>query len=227
MHEQRLGEWMKVSLPIFLVEGFFFLLINIDVLMVGHALDPEQVAIYFAATKIMALAHFVYFAVKASVAQRYSDLLHSGNRAEFASFAEASVRWTFWPTLFLGIVILLMGLPASAAFRSGLHRRLSASVHPHHRGDRTRQRRPGGKPSQYVGQAEYVRALLYAATLAVNVILNLVLIPRFGLTGAAVSTAIAMLMEAALLSSAVSRTLHITMFILIPRDRAKTSEGAS
>ena len=68
-------------------------------------------------------------------------------------------------------------------------------------------------------------ALLYAVTLAVNVILNLVLIPRFGLTGAAISTAIAMLMEAALLSAAVSRTLHITMFILIPRDRTKTSEG--
>ncbi len=36
------AQWMKVALPIFLVEGFFFLLINIDVLMVGHAMDPSM-----------------------------------------------------------------------------------------------------------------------------------------------------------------------------------------
>ena len=107
---------MTVALPIFLVEGFFFLLINVDVLMVGREMDPQHVAIYFAATKIMALAHFVYFAVKASVAQRYSDLLHSGSREEFASFAQASVRWTFWPTLVLGIVILMAGYPLLRLF---------------------------------------------------------------------------------------------------------------
>ncbi|MCQ9144000.1 MULTISPECIES: lipopolysaccharide biosynthesis protein [Brucella/Ochrobactrum group] len=222
--DQRLGEWMKVALPIFLVEGFFFLLINVDVLMVGHALDPEHVAIYFAATKIMALAHFVYFAVKASVAQRYSDLLHSGDRAEFASFAEASVRWTFWPTLFLGAVILLAGYPLlrlfGPAFTAGYPLLFILII-----GVIARASVGPAESLLNMSGKQNICALLYAVTLAVNVILNLVLIPRFGLTGAAISTAIAMLMEAALLSAAVSRTLHITMFILIPRDRTKTSEG--
>ncbi len=224
--EQHSGEWIKVSLPIFLVEGFFFLLINVDVLMVGHALDPEHVAIYFAATKIMALAHFVYFAVKASVAQRYSDLLHSGDRAAFASFAEASVRWTFWPTLFLGIIILLMGYPLlrlfGSAFTAGYPLLFILII-----GVIARASVGPAESLLNMSGKQNICALLYAATLAVNVILNLVLIPQFGLTGAAVSTAVAMLMEAALLSTAVSRTLHITMFILIPRDRAKTSEGTS
>ena len=222
--DQRMGEWMKVALPIFLVEGFFFLLINVDVLMVGRALDPEHVAIYFAATKIMALAHFVYFAVKASVAQRYSDLLHGGNRTEFASFAEASVRWTFWPTLFLGIFVLVIGYPLlrlfGPAFTEGYPLLFILIV--------------GVVARASVGPAESllnmsgkqnICALLYALTLGVNVALNLILIPKFGLVGAAISTAFAMLMEAALLSTAVFRSLHISMFILIPRDRTKTSEG--
>ncbi|MBB5704425.1 O-antigen/teichoic acid export membrane protein [Ochrobactrum daejeonense] len=221
--DHRLGEWIKVALPIFLVEGFFFLLINVDVLMVGRALDPEHVAIYFAATKIMALAHFVYFAVKASVAQRYSDLLHSGDRAEFASFAEASVRWTFWPTLFLGAVILLAGYPLlrlfGPAFTTGYPLLFILIV-----GVIARASVGPAESLLNMSGKQNICALLYAATLAVNITLNLVLIPRFGLTGAAVSTALAMLMEAALLSAAVSRSLHITMFILIPRDRAKTSE---
>jgi len=35
-------------LPIFFAEGFFFFLINTDVLMVGHITDQQHVAIYFA-----------------------------------------------------------------------------------------------------------------------------------------------------------------------------------
>jgi O-antigen/teichoic acid export membrane protein len=70
-------------------------------------------------------------------------------------------------------------------------------------------------------------ALLYAVTLAVNVGLNLVLIPRFGLMGAAFSTAFSMLLEAILLSTAVHKTMHITMFILIPRNRASDARSNS
>lgn len=222
--DQRLREWMTVALPIFLVEGFFFLLINVDVLMVGREMDPQHVAIYFAATKIMALAHFVYFAVKASVAQRYSDLLHSGSREEFASFAQASVRWTFWPTLVLGIVILMAGYPLlrlfGTAFTEGYPLLFILII-----GVIARASVGPAESLLNMSGKQNICALLYAATLGVNVILNLVLIPRFGLTGAAISTAIAMLMEAMLLSTAVFRTMHIAMFILIPRDRDNSPEG--
>ncbi|TIW19352.1 MAG: lipopolysaccharide biosynthesis protein, partial [Mesorhizobium sp.] len=67
------GLWFLVSLPIFLVESFFFLLTNADVLMVGAYLDPNDVAVYFATVKTLALVHFVYFAVKAGAAQRYAQ----------------------------------------------------------------------------------------------------------------------------------------------------------
>jgi O-antigen/teichoic acid export membrane protein len=70
------AEWFVVSLPIFLVESFFFLLTNADVLMVGAYMDPNDVAIYFATVKTLALVHFVYFAVKAGVAQRYAQFTH-------------------------------------------------------------------------------------------------------------------------------------------------------
>ena len=42
-------------LPIFFAEGFFFFLINTDVLMVGHITDQQQVAIYFATAISMLL----------------------------------------------------------------------------------------------------------------------------------------------------------------------------
>lgn len=63
--------WIKAALPIFVIEGFSFLLTNSDVIVVGLFLDPESVAIYFAAAKTMALVHFVFFSVKAAAAPAF------------------------------------------------------------------------------------------------------------------------------------------------------------
>jgi O-antigen/teichoic acid export membrane protein len=54
--------------------------------------------------------------------------------------------------------------------------------------------------------------LLYAVTLLASIALNIALIPRFGLTGAAMATAAAMMIEAILLHIAVRRTLGIVLF---------------
>ena len=94
--------WFLVSLPIFLIEGFFFLLTNADVLMVGAYMQPDDVAIYFATVKTLALVHFVYFAVKAGVAQRYAAFTH-GDPGRLAAFARETVSWTFWPSLLMAL----------------------------------------------------------------------------------------------------------------------------
>jgi O-antigen/teichoic acid export membrane protein len=62
------------------------MLTNADVIIVGLYLPPEKVAVYFAAAKTMALVHFVYFAVKAAAAQRFSGLVSGGDTAALANF---------------------------------------------------------------------------------------------------------------------------------------------
>ncbi|RVC42966.1 lipopolysaccharide biosynthesis protein, partial [Mesorhizobium sp. M4A.F.Ca.ET.090.04.2.1] len=107
--------WFMVSLPIFLVESFFFLLTNADVLMVGAYLDPDDVAVYFATVKTLALVHFVYFAVKAGVAQRYAQFTH-GEPDRLAAFARETVSWTFWPSLLMALLVLALGQPMLVLF---------------------------------------------------------------------------------------------------------------
>lgn len=208
-------EWMRVSLPIFLIEGFFFLLINIDVLMVGRLMEPDSVALYFAVTKVLALAHFVYFAVKSSVAQRYSQLLHGGDEQAFRDFARNSARWTFWPTLLLSILLLIAGWPLLALFGNeftygypllfilvfGVIAR--ASVGP-------------CESLLSMSGNQNICAALYVVALIVNISLNLLLIPMLGLSGAAVATICAMITEAATLSYAVRKRLNVTMFVFAP-----------
>lgn len=209
-----LRSWLVVSLPIFLVESFFFLLTNADVLMVGAYMEPNDVAVYFATVKTLALVHFVYFAVKAGVAQRYAAFTH-GDPQRLAAFARETVSWTFWPSVLMAILVLALGKPMLMLF-----------------GPEFDQGFPllfllvfGVVARAAVGPCESlltmsgnqnVCALVYALTLALNVALSIALIPLLGLWGAAIATAVSMIFEAGALSFTVWRKLGIVMAIFIP-----------
>jgi O-antigen/teichoic acid export membrane protein len=212
-------QWFAVSLPIFLVESFFFLLTNADVLMVGAFMQPTDVAVYFATVKTLALVHFVYFAVKAGVAQRYSQFTHS-NPERLAAFARETVSWTFWPSLVMAAVVLALGKPMlmlfGPEFDSGypLLFLLVAGV----------VARAAVGPAESLltmSGNQNICAAVYALTLACNVALSVLLIPLFGLWGAAIATALSMIFEASALSFTVWRKLGIVMAIFVPAASAK------
>lgn len=212
----RLREWIVVSLPIFLVEGFFFLLTNMDVLMVGFFMQPHDVAVYFATIKTLALVHFVYFAVKAGAAQRYAQFTHS-DPARLAKFARETVSWTFWPSLVLALFLLAVGRPMLMLFGSefvaGYPLLFIQMI--------------GVVARAAVGPAESLLTMsgnqnacagVYGATLALNLTLCMVLIPEFGLWGAAIATGLSMMFEAAALSWTVWRKLGVVMVIFLPAE---------
>ncbi|HEU4986989.1 MAG TPA: lipopolysaccharide biosynthesis protein [Rhizobiaceae bacterium] len=213
-------EWLTVSLPIFLVEGFYFLLTNADVLMVGRFMAPTDVAIYFATVKTLALVHFVYFAVKAGAAQRYAAFAHGGDHDQLKGFARETVSWTFWPSLAMGLVVLALGKPMLMLFGPGfdagyplLFALVAAVV----------ARSAVGPAESLLTMTGHQKACaaVYAFTLAINIGFNLLLIPAMGLWGAALSTAVAMLFEASLLSLTVWRKLGIVMAVFVPARRAQ------
>ncbi len=213
----RLREWLVVALPIFLVEGFFFLLTNSDVLMVGHYMEPGDVAVYFASVKTLALVHFVYFAVKAGVAQRYASLSH-GDSSQLASFARETVTWTFWPSLAMALLVLAIGKPILGLFGPDFQQGypllfvLAAGI----------VARSAVGPAEALltmSGNQTVCAAVYAGTLALNIGLNVLLIPLYGLMGTAIATGAAMVFEAAALSLTVWLRLGIAMAIFLPASK--------
>lgn len=207
--------WLAIAVPLFLVEGFFALLTSSDVLMVGYFMPPEKVAVYFAAAKTLALVHFVYFAVKAASAHRFSRLHHSGDREGLAAFVATSVRWTFWPSLAAALVLLAFGKYVLMMFGAGFadgHLLLAILLV----GVLTRAA-IGPIDALLTMAGEQKRcALAYLATFACNVALNLTLIPLYGLTGAAIATATAMVIEATLLFRLTRRHLGLYTFVWRP-----------
>ncbi|MFN3833150.1 MAG: lipopolysaccharide biosynthesis protein [Allorhizobium sp.] len=203
--------WIKVALPVFLIEGFGFLLTNSDVIVVGLYLPPDQVGVYFAAAKTMALVQFVFFAVKAGATPRFSSLMAEGDRLGLASFAGTAARWTFWPSLAVGAVVLMLGHLLLSLFGSAFTAGYMLMVILF----------AGNMAKALVGPAEMLLTMagrqqlcvaVYAAALAGNISLNIILIPTWGLAGAATATAVAMTIEALLLHVVVRRALGIVVF---------------
>jgi O-antigen/teichoic acid export membrane protein len=204
--------WAAVSWPIFLVEGFLFLITNADVLLVGVFLEPDKVAVYYAAAKTLMLVHFVYFAVKAGVAQRYSQLIHFGDKTELEQFVRSSARWTFWPSLAVGIVVLVLGKFLLSLFGETFTQGypllfilivgvvLRASIGP-------------AESLLNMSGNERICAIIFAMTLLISVAMAITLIPIYGLNGAALSVAMAMTFETVALVFVVWKRLHIKISV--------------
>ena len=91
--------WLRASFPQFMVEGFYLLLTYCDVILLERFVAPDQVAVYFAATKLVSLVAFVYFSVAAAAAHKFTQYHVADRPAELNAFMRASIRWTFLPSL--------------------------------------------------------------------------------------------------------------------------------
>ena len=89
------GLWLKTALPIFMVESFYFLLSYTDILVLDLFVGPEDVAVYYAATKTLAMVAFVYFSVAAATSHRFSEYHSTGERDKLEAFLHQSCAGYF------------------------------------------------------------------------------------------------------------------------------------
>ncbi len=210
--------WLGVAFPILLVEGFYSLLTYADVLMLQQFRPPDEVAVYYAAAKTLVLISFIYYAVSATTAHRFSDYHLAGDRAGLAAFVTQSIKWTFWPSLAATALMLAFGRPLLGLFGAqflegyplmfilafGLLARAAVG--------------PVERLLNMLGE-QRVCALVYANAFAANVALCVLLIPRFGTAGAAMATTAALTFESVLLFVVTKARLGLHVFIWRRRER--------
>lgn len=212
--------WIVTALPMFMVWAFYTLLTYVDVLVLQHFRPADEVALYYAASKTLALVAFVYFSVGAAVAHRFSEYHASGDRPRLAAFVADSVRWTFWPSLAATALVLALGWPFLWLFgpsfvagyplmfilAAGLLARASVGT--------------AERLLNMLGQ-QRACALVYAAAFAINLGLSILLAPRFGATGVAAATAAALICESAMLFVVAKRRLGLHVFVWRPAAEAE------
>lgn len=208
------AKWLAITMPIFLIEGFYNLLTNVDILFVSHYMRPEKVAVYFAAAKTLALVHFVYFAVKAAAAHRFSAYRTSGDHRRYEQFIQETVHWTFWPSLALALLMLVVGKYFLMLFGPAFVEEGVSIIWILTLGIIVRSSVGAAESVLTMSGEQKACAIVYAATLMFNLILNWQLIPVYGLNGAAMATTGALFFEAFALYAAARRRLSLHIFIL-------------
>lgn len=190
--------WLKVSLPIMMVEGFYLLLSYTDVLVLQQFRSSEEVGVYFAVVKTLALVSFIHYAMSATTAHRFSEYHASGDKERLAAYIAHAIKWTFWPSVAATALLLAMGKPLlwlfGPQFTAGYGIMFVAAI--------------GLIVRSAIGPVERLLnmlghqnmcALAYALAFVVNLVLCVLLVPRFGGYGAAAATSVALVFETILL----------------------------
>lgn len=200
--------WMKVSLPIFMVEGFYLLLAYTDVLVLSAFRPPHDVAVYYAAVKVMSLVAFVSFSVSAAVAHRFTEYAMSGDHDRLATMVRDAARWTFWPSLAGCVVLLAVGWPIlwlfGSDFTEGYHLMFVMAV-----GLLARSVvGPLERLLNMLGQ-QNICAMVYGGAFLLNVALCFALVPSYGMLGAAIATSVTQVSESIILFLITRRRLGL------------------
>jgi O-antigen/teichoic acid export membrane protein len=209
--------WLAISLPILLVEGFYLLLSYTDVLVLQQFRSSEEVGVYFAVVKTLALVSFIHYAMSATTAHRFAEYHALGDKPRLSAYVAHAIKWTFWPSLAATIVLLAFGKPLlwlfGPQFVVGYDIMFIAAI--------------GLVVRSAIGPVErllnmlghqHICALAYALAFVMNVVLCVALVPRFGGHGAAAATSISLAFETVLLFWIVRRRLGLHMLAFGKRE---------
>jgi O-antigen/teichoic acid export membrane protein len=205
--------WLAVSLPILLVEGFYLLLSYTDVLVLQQFRPSEEVGVYYAVIKTLALVSFIHYAMSATTAHRFAAYNAAGDRERLSAYVAHAIKWTFWPSLAATALLLSFGKPLlwlfGPRFVAGYDIMFIAAI--------------GLVGRAAIGPVERLLNMLghqnvcaaaYASAFVMNLVLCVLLVPRFGGHGAAAATSISLVFETVLLFWIVRRRLglHVLAF---------------
>ena len=202
--------WLSVSLPILMVEGFYLLLSYTDVLVLQQFRSSQEVGVYFAVVKTLALVSFIHYAMSATTAHRFAEYHALGDKARLSAYVAHAIKLTFWPSLAATILLLALGKPLlwlfgpqfvigyDMMFIAAIGLLVRAAVGPVER------------LLNMLGQ-QYICAAAYAAAFVTNVALCILMVPRFGGHGAAAATSISLVFETVVLFWIVRRRLGLHM----------------
>lgn len=200
--------WLSVAFPLFLTEGLLTTLESTDIIILQFFMQPEDIAVYYAAMKTTLLVSFIYFAVIVASSNKFAEHWHEEAHEKLTKSINNSVVMTFLPSLVASLGIMAVGYWFLAAYGSEFTRGYWVIVILSIGAIFRAATGPTEWMMSMMGQQKTVLWVALSAAFC-NVILNVILIPIWGLEGAAVATALTMSGTALVLFMRVRKTLGI------------------
>jgi len=185
-----LRQILSVSLPMFLSSSLFMVMSWTDTIMLGMWRTEEEVGIYNIAVRLSMITSFTLGAINSIAAPKFAEFWGKKDLEGLKKVAQQSTKLIFWtsaPILILYILFpkFFMGI-FGKEFREGASALVFLTI--------------GQFVNASVGSVGYIlqmtdkqkifqNIILIAAIL--NIMLNLFLIPKLGIVGAAIASAIA------------------------------------
>lgn len=187
-------DWIKISLPMFVMSAMTYVWSHADILMLGAMINAEQAGIYAVASRIATLVAFGLVAVNTIVAPMISQYYSVGNHASLQRMITLSAQGVFVFSLVVSIVLWLSGPTLLGLFGS----EFSVGY------DVVTILLAGQIVNALAGSVGFIMimtkhqkeaAWIVSICAAINIALNYLLIPQFGLEGAAIATALTMVIR--------------------------------
>jgi len=187
----KIKEILRISIPMIIAGSMFFVMQWTDTIFIGVFGTESEVGVYTVALKLATLATVSLLAINSIAAPKFAELYSKGKIEELGVVVRQSTKLIFWTSFPVVLIIAVLspyllgffglefkdGKSALLILLTGYFiSAISGSV---------------GILLQMTGkQKTFQNIVAVAATM--NIILNLVLIPMYGINGAAVATTISM-----------------------------------
>jgi len=213
--------WLLTAIPLAAISAITVIMARVDVVMIGFLRPPEDVGYYYAANRIHKLVHFAPAAVNIMLAPLISEL-YATNKKEVLQDLVTKASWGIFLATFVasaGVVLLgefvlsLFGPDFTQATPALLVLLVGQVV--------SALCGPVGVLLMMSG-SQNAAAAIVASALVCNIILNSVLIPSYGITGAAVATCASTVFWSLLMLACAYRRLQINTTVF---RFAKSSSG--
>lgn len=183
---------LKFSIPLLGVDFLYFLIMWTDVLMIGYFLLPSDLGVYRVAAQITLLLTLTPIAFNAIFAPLVADLYHKKKMARLDQIFKITTKWVFYLTLPAFIIVLFSSneilILFGGEFAAGANvlvvlafaQLVNAST-----GSTGFVLIMSGRE-----RLEFLNTLLVVVS---DIILNIILIPRYGIMGAAIATGLSII----------------------------------
>lgn len=181
--------WLNVSVPFLVPRAFNIIIVELDIVMIGLYLGPDETAVYQIAARLSLLTGLIFSSSVSFAAPKISALYASGQMDDLARLLKRLTHLIFWPTLVAGIGLIVVSpyilSMVGAGFEDGwsvLVILVSAAILQCSVG-------PVVVLLNMTGH-QNICAIVFGGCIALNVVLHVVLIPPFGMLGAAFAVAL-------------------------------------
>ncbi len=216
--EFRAREWIRAALPMMLIVAMALLNLRADVILLGALRGATEAGIYSMTASLAFLVRLGLVAVNPALAPLAANAKAGGAERQLETVARTASRLAFLPALACTLGLLVFGRWTLTLFGAGFAPGYPALV----------ILALGFLVVAAMGPVETIllmknqqrlAAVAAVGACALNLLLNLLLIPRFGLEGAAAATAFSMIVWALSMTIALHRRLGLSMSILARAQR--------